>query len=72
MKNNYLTPLKELFEIHADRENAEHMKRYMRNQFEFFGIKTPERKALQKEFLEKNGFPSTELLVPIIKESWPC
>ncbi len=70
MKKAYLTPLKELFETHANRENAEHMKRYMRNQFEFFGIKTPNRKALQTEFLEKNGFPPDELLLPVIKELW--
>ena len=46
------------------------MKRYMRDQFEFYGIKTPGRKEFQKEFLEKNGFPSAELLEPIIKELW--
>jgi 3-methyladenine DNA glycosylase AlkD len=72
MKKDYLTPLKELFENHANRENTEHMKRYMRDQFEFYGIKTPGRKELQKEFLEKNKFPLTELLEPIIKELWSC
>ena len=70
MKNDYLTPLKELFEAKANWENAKHMKSYMRDQFEFYGIKTPERKELQKEFLERNGFPSAELLEPIIKELW--
>ena len=38
MKKDYLTSLKELFETHANRENAEHMKRYMRDQFEFFDL----------------------------------
>ena len=70
MKNDYLTPLKKLFETHANRGNAEHMKRYMRDQFEFYGIKTPGRKEFQKEFLEKNGFPPEELLLAVIKELW--
>lgn len=40
-----------LFASHEDKENAVSMKKYMKNQFEFFGLATPERKALYKDFM---------------------
>jgi 3-methyladenine DNA glycosylase AlkD len=40
-----------LFLAHQNPENAQAMKKYMKNQFEFLGIKTPERRALAKDFL---------------------
>lgn len=53
----YLEPLKQLFEANANGENAEAMKAYMKGRFAFFGIKSPERRELQKQFLNVNGAP---------------
>ncbi|MBM7824823.1 3-methyladenine DNA glycosylase AlkD [Arcanobacterium pluranimalium] len=36
----------------ADRENAIGMQKYMRDQFAFLGVKTPERKAISKPFFK--------------------
>lgn len=36
-------------------ENAEHMSRYLRDQFPFFGIKTPERREIGKVFFQDTG-----------------
>lgn len=44
--------IKEIFEEHADPKKALEMKRYMRDLFEFYGIATPERKQLYKDFLK--------------------
>ena len=49
--HKYVSLLKELFEKNANPANAAPMKKYMRDQFEYLGIKTPERKALLKEFI---------------------
>ena len=41
----------ETFLTHENLENASGMKRYMKNHFEFLGIKTTERRALSRDFL---------------------
>ncbi len=53
----YLQPLQELFEANANAENAKAMKAYMKDHFEFFGIKSTERRDLQKQFLVEYGLP---------------
>ncbi len=55
--NPYSAPLIELFEANANPEIAPQMKAYMKNRFEFFGIKSPLRKQLEKQFLAENGEP---------------
>ena len=45
-------------------------KAYMRNQFEFFGLKAPVRRTISKPFLDKNHLPPKEHLHKIIKELW--
>lgn len=41
-----------LLEDHRNAENQEWMEKYMRNQFSFLGIKTPERRELAKAYLK--------------------
>ncbi|WP_245917539.1 DNA alkylation repair protein [Bacillus canaveralius] len=47
--------IKEMLTFHRNEENAEPMEKYMRNQFPFLGIKTPERNQLAKEFFHKTN-----------------
>ena len=47
-----LTKVVEKFKVNGNEENAKAMKAYLKDQFEFLGIKSPERKDLQKEFLK--------------------
>ncbi|MEM7028990.1 MAG: DNA alkylation repair protein [Chloroflexota bacterium] len=70
MINPYLKPLITLFEENAHPENAPAMEKYMRNQFPFFGIKTPERKSLVKRFLKENGLPAIDGLEAITRDLW--
>ena len=46
------------------------MKRYMKDKFEFFGIKSVERKKLTKKFLAFHGIPSEEGYEEVIREMW--
>mgnify|MGYP004622207455 CR=1 FL=1 len=43
--------LKEKFEANRNDENATKMAAYMRNLFAFYGLPTPKRKSIYKEFL---------------------
>ncbi|HIB58892.1 MAG TPA: DNA alkylation repair protein, partial [Candidatus Marinimicrobia bacterium] len=47
---SYIVPLQKLLSQNAHPENSIHMKRYMKDQFEFFGINSVERKELTRKF----------------------
>jgi 3-methyladenine DNA glycosylase AlkD len=66
----YVTSLKRLYEQNADPAQAAPMKKYMRDQFEYLGIKTPRNAALQKEFFAEHGRPPLSELDPILRDLW--
>ena len=68
--HEYLIPLAESFAENANVEIALKMKKYMKGQFDYFGIKSPERKILKKAFLDINGLPQTDDLADIVKDGW--
>lgn len=66
----YARSLKELFEKNANPVNAAPMKKYMRDQFEYLGIKSPQFKVLLSEHIKKNGLPPIADLDAIVRELW--
>jgi 3-methyladenine DNA glycosylase AlkD len=68
--DSYTKSLKSFFEGHTNPLAAAPMKKYMRDQFEYLGIKTPQSKVLQKEFIKENGLPPFEKLDLISREMW--
>ena len=50
--SKYIT-IKQKFEENKNRVQAISMKKYMRNLFDFYGIPTPKRKAIYKDFLKE-------------------
>jgi 3-methyladenine DNA glycosylase AlkD len=66
----YVVSLQTLFEQNADPAQAAPMKKYMRDQFEYLGIKTPKNAALQKEFFEAHGFPPLSELEVVLRDLW--
>jgi 3-methyladenine DNA glycosylase AlkD len=66
----YSLGLKSLFEQNADPAQAGPMKKYMREQFEYLGIKMPMRVALQNEFIKTNGLPPLDKLERISHDLW--
>ncbi len=51
-------------------EAAESMENYMRNQFEFFGLKSDDRRRLCKQYMDSKPLPEGEGLIAIVKELW--
>ena len=66
----YVISLKKLFEQHANPAQAAPMRKYMRDQFEYLGIKTPQANILQKEFIRAHGLPPFEKLDVVSRELW--
>jgi len=67
--HSYLTPLIKSFKQNANAVNAEGMKAYMLNQFDFFGLKTPLRRKLSKEYFKQSLPPFMEV-EEIVKDCW--
>ncbi|MEW6241541.1 MAG: DNA alkylation repair protein [Chloroflexota bacterium] len=66
----YIIPLKSLFEGHADPAQAAPMKKYMRDQFEYLGIKSPLFRELMKQHIAAQGLPPVADLDTIARELW--
>ncbi len=66
----YTASLKTLFEENADPAQAGPMKKYMRDQFDYLGIKSPQFKELMKEFIAAKGMPPIKELDAILRDLW--
>ena len=66
----YVASIKTMFEKNANPEQAAPMKKYMRDQFEYLGIKTPQNAALLREFYKQNGLPDLTDLYEILRDLW--
>ncbi len=65
--NQYVANLYRILGNSADKENAYFMKKYMRDLFPFFGIKSPKRKEIFRQFIKNEGLPSINDLQEVIK-----
>ncbi|WOD39948.1 DNA alkylation repair protein [Nodosilinea sp. E11] len=68
--DTYLHNLRRLFESQANPDRALPMKQYMRNQFEYLGIQSPQQKVLLKQFISDYGLPERERLDSVVRELW--
>jgi 3-methyladenine DNA glycosylase AlkD len=59
-----------LFDAHRDGARTNAMAAYMRHQFPFAGIPTPQRRALQREALRGLAPPTEEQLLQVAWELW--
>jgi 3-methyladenine DNA glycosylase AlkD len=66
----YVKSIRKLFTQHADPKKAAPMKRYMRDQFEYLGIKVPEMGNLLKQHIREHGLPPLTDLDPILRDLW--
>jgi 3-methyladenine DNA glycosylase AlkD len=64
----YTKKLIKLLKQNSNPNNAAPMKKYMRNMFEYFGIKTPQRRELLKKFINENGLPEMKELEKVLFE----
>ena len=66
----YAASFKTWIEKHANPAHAAPMKKYMRDQFDYLGIKSPQFKELMKEFIATNGLPPIKDLDAILRDLW--
>ena len=68
--HTYLLPLVSLFEKNSNPAQAAPMKKYMREQFEYLGIKSPQFKLLMKQHIAEHGLPPIAELGFIARDLW--
>jgi len=68
--NEVLATLTFHFENNRNEQNAEPMKKYMKNLFPFLGIKTPERNKLTKLFYQQSGILKLDFQHDVVLELW--
>ena len=66
----FINTLEIEFEKNINAKVASEQKAYMRNQFEFYGLKTQERREIQKPFLQKEFLPSKDNMEIIVRKLW--
>lgn len=70
MIEQYFTELRNAFDEHADPLKAAGAKAYMRNLSEFYGLPSPLRRQLTKEFIANSGYPPYEQLKELVHYAW--
>ncbi|MFC7686441.1 DNA alkylation repair protein [Ureibacillus sp. GCM10028918] len=70
VNQQYVEELIKIYSQHIDLDYASWSKNYMRNQFEFIGIRTPIRRKLTKQFFKEFGVPAKENLPDVILRLW--
>lgn len=68
--NSFIQPVAAEFAGIANADNAIQMKAYMKNKFDFFGIKTPERRKICKDYMKHRKLNDEKELETIAKELW--
>ena len=67
---SHLVPLITLFQENANPTQAGPMKKYIRDQFEYLGIKSPQFKVLFRNFINEHGLPPLSDLDLIVRDLW--
>lgn len=70
MQEEYIENLTMAFELQRNDQIAQQQKAYLKDKFEFFGLKTPIRREVQKPFLQKEYLPKKDQAFKIAKELW--
>ncbi len=68
--HSYSRSIQVLLSAHAHPDQAGPMKRYMRDQFDYLGIKGPEFVALFNEQIQSRGLPPIADLDAILRDLW--
>tara|TARA_B100000508_G_scaffold140085_1_gene139927 strand:- start:7261 stop:7926 length:666 start_codon:yes stop_codon:yes gene_type:complete len=65
-----INELKKEFLRYSNPEVAKQQSAYLKDQFSFYGLKSPERRSIQKSFLIKKNLPGKSEAFEIIAELW--
>jgi 3-methyladenine DNA glycosylase AlkD len=69
-KHPFIVSLGKAFKAAADPSNAVFQKTYLRDQFEFFGLKTELRRQITKDHFKKMEIGDYTTLETVVKELW--
>jgi len=58
--------LRQSLEFRGNPESAWAMSKYMKNQFPFFGIKSPQLAEIIQSFLRTHGLPQPDILPKVV------
>lgn len=67
---SYFAPLTEEYQKARNAKYAQTMKHYMRDKFEFLGIKTPQRRHILRDFLRMRGLPQYQCIDAYMTYLW--
>jgi 3-methyladenine DNA glycosylase AlkD len=70
MPNQYIDLLEDNFLKSENKDDALYMKKYLKDKFNFYGIKTKPRREISKAVIKELGLPDKKNLYKIIKELW--
>ncbi len=68
--HKFLKTLEDQFKREANKAVADGQKAYMRDQFDFYGIKTPVRRQIQRELFKKDVLPPKHELHKLVTSLW--
>lgn len=68
----YVQVLKFVLKQHENIEEARKMSQYMKDQFNYFGLRAPQMREVAKIFLQEKGFPSLNDVPNVIKQMYSC
>lgn len=68
--DDFVNTLTAVFEAKADPKIASQQSAYLRDQFLFYGLKTPVRREIQKPFLVKEFLPPKKELERLVRRLW--
>ena len=66
----FVQQVRKAYEAHRNQANAIPMKKYMKNKFEYLGIKRPERNVLNKSFFSRESRPNKGEIINITYDFW--
>lgn len=66
----YVNNILDTFSGNANPLNAAPMQKYMKDRFQFYGIKSPLRKEISKPFFRRENLPDKTFLEEVIKLLW--
>jgi len=70
MIHPYLKPLLSNYQARRDPARAVQMKKYMKDQFEFYGIGTPARRTMMSAHIKEYGLPDWSYIEDISRNLW--
>lgn len=68
--NEYVTGFEDLLKLQTDPLVAQGASAYMRNQFDFIGVKAPARRESLRHYLKMQGLPAHEHLFEFVELCW--